>query len=236
MCPEQHCVQIQVALLGTFEAERRGPVFREVFLDDLFADSSAPGLLGQNRNDTVHLAIDVDRVDDLAAGGLQAPVELVQFVAVYPARRPLEGFRRAAFAERVAAPRLPCGYQVEHLAEEEAAQIGNVGVRLLQIVIQRYDDLALGCAETAVKGCLLALIAGEAQAAARMGLLPERFEKLPEAVRLTVVQKDNLVDIAKRHGNAHDSRYQFGQGLSLIVVWNYEGKVEYIILGMSLLA
>ncbi len=179
---EQHGDQIQVAFHGTFEAELRAAVFAGVVLDDLFADTAEPGLLRQNRNETVHLAVDLDRLDDLAAVGLQPAVEIVEFDAGDPARRPVEEFARPAFADRVAALLLPAGYQVVPFFEDHAAQFGNLVGRILQVGIHRDDDLAFGCGETAVQGCRLAVIAGEADAADRRGLLPERFDNLPGAV------------------------------------------------------
>ena len=179
---EQHGDQIQVAFHGTFEAELRAAVFAGVVLDDLFADTAEPGLLRQNRNETVHLAVDLDRLDNLAAVGLQPAVEIVEFDAGDPARRPVEEFARPAFADRVAALLLPAGYQVVPFFEDHAAQFGNLVGRILQVGIHRDDDLAFGCGETAVQGCRLAVIAGEADAADRRGLLPERFDNLPGAV------------------------------------------------------
>ena len=47
-------------------------------IDDLLADMPEPRLPGEHRNEAVHLAVDLDRLDDLRPVGLQAAVEVVE--------------------------------------------------------------------------------------------------------------------------------------------------------------
>ena len=89
--------------------------------------------------------------------------------------------RRAVQLKNLLGQRLPTGSR-RFFFQDHAAQFGNLVGRILQVGIHRDDDLAFGCGETAVQGCRLAVIAGEANAADRRVLLPERFDNLPGAV------------------------------------------------------
>jgi len=197
-------------------------------LHRLLADAAETGLLGQYRNETVHLAVDFDRLDDLAAVGFQAAVEVVKPDSRHGAGRPVEKLAGPAFADRIVALLLPARNQIVSLFEDHPAQFGNLVGRILQVGVHRDDDLPFRSRKTAVQGRGFAVVTGEPDAPHRRILLFEGFDDAPRIVGRTVVHQDNFVGIAVLRRHAVDPCDQFGQRFRLVVERHYNRYVEFI--------
>ena len=75
---EQDGDEVEIALEHAFEPELGLPVLAGTVLDDLLADAAEPGLAGEDGDETVHLAVDLDGLDDLAAVSLETAIEIVE--------------------------------------------------------------------------------------------------------------------------------------------------------------
>ena len=100
---EQHRDQVQIPFHRAFEAKFRTAVLAGAMVDDLLADAAEPGLFGQERNEAVHLAVDLDGLHHLAAVGFQPAVEIVEPDARRGPGRPVEELAGPAFADGVVA-------------------------------------------------------------------------------------------------------------------------------------
>ena len=209
--------QVQVALDHAFHAELRGAVFARPVADYLLADAAESGLLGQDRDVAVHLAVDFDRLDHLAAVGFQSAVEVVEFDARDGARRPVEEFAGPAFADRVVTFEFPSRNHVVALFEDHAAHVGNFVGRVLQVGVHREDHVAFGGGESAVECGRLAVVAGEPDRPQGAIVFFEAFERLPRAVGRAVVDEDDFVREAVFACYAVDPGRQFGERLLLVV-------------------
>ena len=104
------------------------------------------GLRGDHRDVPVQLAVDDDRVDHIAAVGLEAAVEVVQRDAGRLAHRPVEEARRQRLVEGVLAALLPAGHEVVALLERRD-EVGDLGGVVLAVAVHRDDDVAAGGGE-----------------------------------------------------------------------------------------
>ena len=225
---KQHRDQVQIPFHRAFEAEFRTAVLAGAMVDDLLADAAEPGLLGQERNEAVHLAVDLDGLHHLAAVGFQPAVEIVEPDARRGPGRPIEEFAGPAFADRVVAFLFPPRDQIVALFEDHAAQFGDFVGRILQVGVHRNDDLAFRSRESAVEGRGLAVVARETDAPDGRILRLEPFDLLPRAVRRTVVDQNKLVRKPVFAHHAVDPCRQFGQGLRLVVERHDDRYIQFI--------
>ena len=93
--------QVEVALHHALPAEFRTAVLARMVIDDLLADMPEPRLPGEHRNEAVHLAVNLDRLDDLRPVGLQAAVEVVEADTRGGAGRPVEELAGPSLAHGV---------------------------------------------------------------------------------------------------------------------------------------
>ena len=112
-----------IALHHPFDAEFGMPVLAGVVIDDL-SPMRRTRLLGQDRNEAVHLAVDLDGLHHLAAVGFQPAVEIVEPDARHAPGCPVEEFAGPALAHGIVTPFLPPRDQIVTLFEDHAAQFG----------------------------------------------------------------------------------------------------------------
>ena len=224
---EQHRDEVEVSLDRALESELRMPVLAGVVVDDLLADAAESGLLGKNRNETVHLPVDLDRLHDLAPIGLQPAVEVVEPDARDAAGRPVEELARPPLADRVAAFLFPPRDQVVALLEDHAPQGGDLVGRILQVGVHREDHLAFGCGKPAVEGRRLAVVAREADGPDGGVLRLQALDGRPRVVRRAVVDHHDLIGQPFAAGHAVDPRRQFGERLGLVVERHDDRYVQF---------
>ena len=118
----------------------------------------------------------------------------------------VEDLRRDAARERVAALRLPAGDEVVALVElrEQPRDLGRV---VLQVAVDRDDDLARGLAEAGVERGRLAEVAAQPDDADVVVRVVESRERAEGAVGRAVVDEDRLprAAVARRSAAASSS-------------------------------
>src|SRR5699024_8820503 len=82
-----------------------------MMLDRQFADPESLGA-GQDRCEAVQFAVETDRRCDLAAVGLEATIEVVQWHAGGHTNGPVEDLARCCFTEWILATLLPAGNEI----------------------------------------------------------------------------------------------------------------------------
>ena len=134
---------------------------------------------------------------DLGAVGLEPAVHVVQAEAGDPAGDRVEDPRRHPAAERVAPLRLPAGDEVEALVElgEQARDLGRV---VLEVAVDRDDDVALGLREPGRERGRLAEVAPQPDDAHVVVRVVEARQRGERAVRRAVVDEDRLPRLAER--------------------------------------
>lgn len=111
-------------------------------------------VLGQIRNVAVHLAIDLDALDDLVFVGLQPAVHVVEFHPGYSPRRCVVELRRQILREFVVDPVLfPAGNYVPAFFGDHPVHLRNLLRRVLQVCVHGHYDPSPGLLETTVKCC-----------------------------------------------------------------------------------
>ena len=182
-------------------------------------------LAGEDGDETVHLAVDLDGLDDLAAVSLETAIEIVEPDTRRNARGPIEELAGPPLADGVETLLFPPGDKVVALVENHAPHGGNLVGRILQIGVHGEDDLALRGLEPAKERGRLAVIAGETDGPDGGKLLPELSDDVPRTVGRTVVDEDNFVGKAVVAGHAVDPRGEFGQRLLLVVERNDDRNI-----------
>ena len=127
------------------------------------ADPKAPGS-GQHRHEAVQLAVEPHFAKDLAAVALHAAVVIVQLDAGQPADQPVEHARRKHFVPGVVPHLLPAADHVE-LVGHGRQKTGDFARVVLQVGVERHDQLAAGRMEAGAQRRGLAEIAAEPQTA-----------------------------------------------------------------------
>ena len=171
----------------------------------------------------MHLAVDLDRLDHLAAVGLQAAVEVVQADARRGTCRPVEELARPPLADRVVALLLPARNQVVTLLEDHTAQGGDLLGRILQVGVHGDHHLAARSRKAAIESGRLAVVARKTDAPQRRILRGQALDNGPRAVGRAVVHEDCLIGEGMGRSDTVDPRQQFGQRL-LLVVERYDDR------------
>ena len=137
----------------------------------------------------MQLAVEAQAADDLGAVGLQAAVQVVEPEAREPAGDGVEDPRGDPAGERVAALRLPARDEVEALVElrEQARDLGRV---VLQVAVDRDDDVALRLLEAGLQRGRLAEVAPQPDDADVVVRGVEPRERGERAVGRAVVDED----------------------------------------------
>ena len=101
--PQRH--EVEVAVHEAVEAKLRLAVLASLVVHNLLANLVEASVLGEIRDVAVHLAIDLNVLDDVLAIGFQAAVEVVEVLdAAHLACRGVEELGGNGFRERVALP------------------------------------------------------------------------------------------------------------------------------------
>ena len=186
-------------------------------MHDLFADSFETGLLGQERDEPVHFAVNLDAFDHLVAVGFQAAVEVVQLDSGSQPRRAVEEFTRQRLPDRIEPALFPSADQVVSLFGNHPVQFRDFVRRVLQIGVHRDHDVAPGRFEAAVESGRFPVIAPEPDGPdARIGVV-QRADHFPRAVVAAVVHEDDFVREAVLRHHPLDPCEQFGQRFLLVV-------------------
>ena len=127
---------------------------------------------GEDRDEAVQLAVQPHALDDLGAVGLQPAVHVVQPHTGDERVRPVEHAREQAPRQRVVAAGLPAGNEVEALVELRE-ELGDLGRVVLEVGVDRHDDLAARLEESRLE---------------RRGLSEVPTEPNHDHVRVLVVQ------------------------------------------------
>ena len=195
-------------------------------LDDLLADPLESGLFGQNRDITVHLAIDFDRLDHPTAIGLQSAIEIMQPDSRNGAGRPVEKLARPPLPGRVVALLFPARHQIVPFVEDHTPQSRNLVRRVLQVGVHRENHLAARFSETAIQGGGFAVVASELDPPHRRKPLVQIFDHAPRTIAGTVVHQDYLVRQTLAASHAIDPFDQLRQRLLLVIERNDDRYVE----------
>ena len=201
-------------------------VLAGAMLDDLLADPLESGLFCQNRNITMHLAIDFDRLDHPAAVGLQSAVEIMQSDSRNDAGRPVEKLARPPLPRRVMTLLFPARHQIVPLVEDHMPQSRNLVRRVLQVGVHRENHLAACFGETAIQSGGFAVVASELDPPHRRKPLVQTLDHAPRTIAGTVVHQDHLVGQTLAASYAVDPFDQLRQGLFLVVKRNDDRYVE----------
>ena len=81
-------------------------------------------------------------------------------------------------------------------------EFGNLLWWILQIVVDRHDNLMFGCSDAAQQGVMLAIIAHQIDAANPSMLGSKLGDRLPATIFTPIIDKDKFVIFAQ---NAQDS-------------------------------
>ena len=187
-------------------------------MNHFLTDLAKSGNLGQIGNIAVHVAIDLDVLDHIAAIGLQAAVEVVQVVDT--AHTPgcgVEQLGGQRLGQWVIAFLFPATHQVIALLSDHAIQFGNLVGAVLQVGIHGDDHIALGAHESRVQCRRFAIVAAKAHPLDSGVLGMQLFDHLPRAVGAAVIDHEHLIGVAMLLHHTFDPCRQLGQRLSLII-------------------
>ena len=204
--------QVKVTVDKAVESELGRAILARLVLDLLLADAGETSNLGQIGDIAVHVAIDLDVLDHLAAIGLEAAVEVVQVVDTADAScRGVEELGGDGLAERVVAFFLPAADEVITVLGDHAVKLGDLVGTVLQVGIHRDDDVAAGIGKTGVQSRGLAIVAAEGDALHPRVLVVQPPDDLPRVVGAAVVDEQHLVGEAVLVHDALDPLCQLGQ-------------------------
>ena len=160
---EPQSEQIEVAVDKTVQSHELGAaVFASLVVHHLLAYLAEAGVLCQIWYVAVHLAVDLNVLDHILAVGFQAAVEVVQvWYSAYLACRGIEKLCRNGLRQWVVAFLLVARNEVEAVLGNHLVESGNLVGGVLQVGIHRYDYVALGLFEAAVKRGTLSVVAAE---------------------------------------------------------------------------
>ena len=188
---------------------------------DLADAGAVPG--GEGRDEAVHLAVEGNVLDDLAAVGLEGGAEVVDVDAAEDRHEPVGDARgNAAEEEVVAALLAPAADDVVALFElgEEVGDL--VGV-VLQVAVHGEDEVALGVVEAGGEGGGLAEVAAELddEDAAVDG--SDLFKQAVGAVAGAIVDEDQLEGFADLLHDGLEAVVERGDVLFFVVERNDDG-------------
>ena len=143
----------------------------------------------------MHLAVNLDVLDNLAAVCLKAAVHVVQVDTGNLACGPvvyLGGYVLAQLS--VVTFFLPARYQVKAVLAYHAYHLGYLLGAVLEVGVHGYHDIALSHVESAEQGGGLAVVAAELYALYDFGVIGlESFNYLPGVIGAAVIDKNHLI-------------------------------------------
>ena len=135
--------------------------------------------------------------EHLRAIRLQPAVDVVEANAGDDAGRPVEDAREEPPDERVVPARLPARDEVEALVELRE-QLGDLGRVVLQVGVDRHDDVAASLEEAGLERSSLAEVPAEVDDDDVRHLVVQPGEDGHASVRRAVVDEDDLELVAPR--------------------------------------
>ncbi len=186
--------EVEVAVDEAVHAKFGDAELTFAVLDDFLADVGEASPFGDDGDVAVHLAVDFDGFDDVAAIGFETAVEVVEFDAAEHARGAVEELGRDVFGKfGVVAFLLPTGDEVESVFLDHAEEFGDFVGAVLQVGIHGDDDVALDGVETGVEGGGFAVVAAELDATVGGIGCMEFLDDIPGAVFAAVVDHDDFI-------------------------------------------
>ena len=192
---ERHGQQVEEAAEVALEPVARAAVRPRAVVDGQLGDAEA-AVVREDRDEAVQLAVERHALHDLGAVGLEPAVHVVQPQAGDAAGDRVEDARDdAPSPERVAALRFPARDEVEALVQlrEQARDLARV---VLEVAVDRDDDLALGVREPGGERGRLAEVAAQADDLRVRGSGVEPRQRGERAVLRAVVDEDRLPGLA----------------------------------------
>ena len=178
---EPECHKVQISVHKAVQTELGLSVLACLVVNHLLTDLAESGILGQEGDVAVHLAVNLDVLDNLFAVCLEAAVHVVQVDAGNFACGPvvyLGGYVLAQLS--VIAFFLPARYQVISVLTDHADHLGNLLGAVLKVGVHGNHDITLSHVESAEQGGGLAVVAAELDALYDFGVIgPESFNNLP---------------------------------------------------------
>src|SRR6266511_1614320 len=158
---------------------------------------AVPLLVGEDGDEPVQLSVEHEAAHDLCPVRLEAAVHVVPPQTGHPAGDPVEELRRDAARERVSAPRLPAGDEIEALLQlrEQARDLGRI---VLQVAVDRDDELARRLREARRERGGLAEVAAQPHHAHVVLARVQSRQRAERLVRRAVVDVDGLPLLAER--------------------------------------
>ena len=187
---ERHGEQIEEAAHVPLDAVVRAAVLAGAMVDRQLRDPVA-AVVREHGDVAVELAVELHPFHDLGPVGLEPAVHVVEPDAGDPARDGVEDLRRDPPRERVAPLRLPAGDEVVPLVElgEEPRDLGRI---VLQVAVDRHDDVAGGLAEAGVERGRLAEVPAQPDDADVVVSVVQPGQGAEGAVGRAVVDEDRL--------------------------------------------
>ena len=120
--------------------------------------------VSQGGNVSMHLAIDLDRLDHVAPIRFESAIEVVKLDTGHDGRDSIEQLRRHGLVPWIVSLALPSGDKVMSLFELRDQCRNFIGV-ILKVCIHRDDDIAFNLGEGYCKCCALAIVSTESDSA-----------------------------------------------------------------------
>ena len=164
----------------------------------------------------MELAVQANAAQSLRTVGLQSAVDVVQSNPGDHRRRPVEHPRQKAARPRIVSPGLPAGDEIVALVEL-GEQLRDLGRIVLEIGIDRHDDVSLGLEESGLESGGLAEVAAQVYDDHVRGLGVQLGEHREAVVRGSVVHEDHLPRLARGFERCCDLAVERLDGMLLVV-------------------
>lgn len=154
--------EVKVAVDEAVKSEFARAVFACLMVDYLLAYASEAGIFGEIRDVTMHVAVDLDVLDDLIAVGFESAVEVVEVLdAADTACRGIEQLGGYGLGEGVVTFLLPSADEVVAVLGDHAVEFRDLVRRVLKIGIHGDDHTSAGTGEACVERRGFAVVAAE---------------------------------------------------------------------------
>ena len=188
--------KVQVTIEKAVEPELGTAIFTGLVVHHLLPYAVKARVLGQVRDVSVHLSVDLYVFHHLPAIGFQAAIEVVQVVdAADFAGGSVEKLGRDGFGERVVTLLLIPGNQVILLFHDHVIESGYLVGRVLQVRVHGDDHVAAGFLEAAIERRALSVVAAKLDAFHLLPLLGKLLYHVPRVIGGAVVDENHLIGI-----------------------------------------
>ena len=218
-----HRDKIKVTLNHALHAKLRDTILACLVLYLLLANALKTRIFCKNRNVAVHLAIDLDRLNNALAIALQTTVKVVQLNTRNGTCSPVKELAWQSLTQWVITLALPARNKVKAILKHHFAHCRNLIWRVLKVGIHSKDNLTLSSLKTAIESRTLAVVAHKVYCVQLIAiLLLKLLYNLPRAIIRAVIDHYNLIRELFCATYTVNPRHKLRQGLTLIIErYNY---------------